>query len=156
MENEQSSGSSVTASTTDDADTHRESGAQPTPPGEMPDANGPDAQPSDVSPPQGDYLERFDWRVDLQDNTYKYERLVGPVGSAEQAGERDTPFRTTATLNLQPIRLLMRWLDDPSDNRGGFDRGSTASRGDTRFLGQADSPISHTNLWEWARDPTQG
>jgi len=48
---EQPSGSSVTASTTDDADTHRESVAQPTPPGETPDANRLDAQPRDVSPP---------------------------------------------------------------------------------------------------------
>jgi len=57
---EQPSGLSVTASTTDDADTHRESGAQPTLPRETPDANGPDTQPRDVSPLQGDYPERFD------------------------------------------------------------------------------------------------
>jgi len=83
------------------ADGRRESRAQPTPLGEEAGANGLDAQPRrDVSTPQGDNPTRFDWRVDLRDNTYKYERLVEPVGSAEQARGRDTPFRTTARLNL--------------------------------------------------------
>jgi len=143
-EYKQPSGSLVTASTTDVADTHREAGAQPTPPGETLGANEPDTQPSDVLAPQGDYPEGFNWRVDLRDNTYKYERLVGPVGSAEQAGGRDTPFRTTATLNLQPIRLLTRWSDEPLGNRGGCDRGGPATREDTRLLGPADSPVSQT------------
>jgi len=44
-ENKQPSGLSVT----NDADGHRESRAQPTPAGETPGANGPDAQPGDVS-----------------------------------------------------------------------------------------------------------
>jgi len=61
MENEQPSGSSATANTTDEADTHRESGAHPTPPGETPDANEPDPQPRDGSLPQEAYPERFDW-----------------------------------------------------------------------------------------------
>jgi len=120
------------------------------PPGETPDAKGPDTQPSDVPTPQVDYPERFDWRVDLIDNTYKYERLVGLVGSAEQAGGRDTPFRTTATLNLQPIRLLTHWSDEPLGSGGGFDRGSPVTREYTRFSGHADSPVFHNNYWDWA------
>jgi len=146
---EQPSGSSATASTTTML-THTESQEQPTPPGETPGADGPNAQHSNVLAPHGDYSEGFDWRVDLRDNTYKYERLGGPVGSPEQAGGRDTPFRTTATLNLQSIRLLRRWSDEPLSNRGGFYRESPATREDRRYLGPADSPVSHTNLWEWA------
>jgi len=46
------------------------------------------------------------------------------------------PFRTMATLNLQPIRLL--------------------TQEDTRFLEPADSPISHTNLWEWEATQHKG
>jgi len=83
---EQPSGSSVTASTTDEADTHRELGAQPTPPGETPGANGPDAQPRDVSMLQGDDPARFDWRVDLKDNSYKYDSLGEPVGTPNREG----------------------------------------------------------------------
>jgi len=74
---------------------------------------------------------------------------MGPVGSAEQAGEKDTPFRTTATLNLQPTGLLTRWTNESQSSGKGLDRGSPAIREDTLFLGPADSPVSHTNLWEW-------
>jgi len=56
-ENEQPSGPSVT----DNADRYRKSRAQPTPPEETPNANGPNTQPSDVPTPQGDYPERFNW-----------------------------------------------------------------------------------------------
>jgi len=71
-ENEQPSEPSMT----DDAYRYQESRAQPTPPGETPDDKGPSTQPSEVPTPQGDHPERFDWRVDLKDNAYKYERLV--------------------------------------------------------------------------------
>jgi len=137
-------------SVTEDADRYRESGAQPTPLGSTLDATGPDAQPRDVPTPQGDYPAKFDWRVDLKDNTYKYDRLVEPAGSAERARRRNTPFRTTATLNLQPIRILTRWPDESLGSGGGFDKGSQAFREDTRFRGQADSPIPYNNTWERA------
>jgi len=74
----------------------------------------------------------------------------GPVGPDEQTGRRDTPFRTTATLNLQPVRILTRWSDKPLGSGGGLDKGSQAVREDTRFRGQADSPISHNNIWDRA------
>jgi len=118
--------------------------------GETPDVNEPDAQPRDASTFQREHPERFDWQVDLRDNTYKYERLVEPVGSAEQAGRRHTPFRTTATLNLQSIGLLTRWSDESRGSGGGFYKGSLAPREDTRFRRQADSPIPHNNIWERA------
>jgi len=145
-ENEQTSDTSVT----DDADRYRESRAQPTPLGETPDANGPDAQLRGASPPHGDQPERFDWRVDLRDSTYKYDRLVEPVGPAEQRVGRDTPFITTATLNLQPIRLLRCWSDETLGSRGGHDKESQAPRESTPWRGQTDSPVSHHNSWDRA------
>jgi len=54
----------------------------------------------------------YNWRVDLTDNTYKYDRLVELAGPTDRPGRRDTPFKTTATLNLQPIRTLTYWVDD--------------------------------------------
>jgi len=117
---------------------------------ETPDANGPDAQPRDVPTPQRDHPERLDWRVDLADNAYKYERLVEQGGSAEQTTEGNTSFRTTATLNLQPIKLLTRWLDELPGSGGGFDRESSATWEHTRCLGSTDSPVSHHNSWNRA------
>jgi len=154
--NKQLSEPSDTEDTSDDNHTNRKSGAQPMPPKGTLGANGPDAQASDVSAPQGDDPERFDWQVDLRDNTYKYERLVEPVGSAEQAGGRNSPFRTTATLNLQPMRLLTCWSDELIGSGGAFDRGRPAIREDTQYLGPADSPVSHNNLWDWAVTPPTG
>jgi len=81
--NAQPSGQSDTDDTSDDNDINRESGAQPTQLEETSGAIGPDTQPGDVSTPQGDGPERFDWRVDLRDNTYKCERLIEPGGPAE-------------------------------------------------------------------------
>jgi len=68
-ETKQPSGPSVT----DDADGCRESGAQPTPLRETSGAHGPDEHPSVGPLFQGDTAVRFDWRVDLKDNTYKYD-----------------------------------------------------------------------------------
>jgi len=48
-ENKQQNGPSVTASKTDNDDIRGESRAQPTPPGEMPGASGPDTQPRHLS-----------------------------------------------------------------------------------------------------------
>jgi len=84
-ETKQPSGPSVT----DTADEHRESGAQPTPLGETTGTLGPDEQPSDVTLFQGDHTARFDWRVDLRDNTYKYDRLMEPAGPAERLQNRE-------------------------------------------------------------------
>jgi len=120
------------------------------PSGKTAGANGLDEQPRDVPMPQGDDPTRFNWRVDLRDNTYKYERLVWPVGSDEQAGGKDTPHRTIATLNLQPIRLPTRWSDEPLSIGGGPDRGNPAIREHTRYMGPADSPVSHHNIWDRA------
>jgi len=77
MEDEQPSSSLVT----EDADRYRESRAQPTPLESTPDATGLDAQPRDAPTPQGDYSAKFDWRVDLKDSTYKYDRLEGASGA---------------------------------------------------------------------------
>jgi len=46
----------------------------------------PDAQPRDDPTHQGEYLAELDWRVDLKDNMYRYNRLVQPVGHAEETG----------------------------------------------------------------------
>jgi len=124
----------------DDTDRYRESRAQPTPLGETTSADGPDEQPSDV-PILRDSAVRFDWQFDLKDNAYQYERLVEQVGPAEQTAERNTSFRTTATLNLQPITLLTRWLDDLPDSGGGSDRVSPATKEHTLCLGPTDSPV---------------
>jgi len=59
---------------------------QPTPLGETFGSAGPDTQPGDVSTPQGHGPERFDWRVDLRENTYKYERLMEPGGLCRTQG----------------------------------------------------------------------
>jgi len=72
------------------------------------------------------------------------------VGSAEQAGRRDTPFKTTTILNLQPIRLWTRWSDELLGGRRGLDRKRPAAREDTLYLGPADSPVSHNNVWDRA------
>jgi len=134
---------------TDHTDGYRESRAQPTSLGSRPDATGPDTQPRDVTTPQGDYPAKFDWRVVLKDNTYRYDRLVEPVGPTERTGRRDMPYKTTATLNLQPIRTLTRWSNEPLGSGGGFDKGP---REDIRRRGHAPSscPISHNNIWERA------
>jgi len=105
------------------------------------DTQGPNEQLRDVTLLQGDNTAMFDWRVDLQDNNYKYDRLVEPVGHTEQRGGRRTPHSTTATLNLQPIRLLRCWSDD------GIDRPSQTPRESTPWRGKTDSPVSHHNLW---------
>jgi len=75
----------VTEGTIDDVDIHRKSGAQPTLLGVMLGATGPDTQPGNVSTPHGHGPERLYWRVDLRDNTYKYERCRDPEGRAEHA-----------------------------------------------------------------------
>jgi len=116
---------------TDNPGGHRESGAQPTPLGETTGTLGPDEQPSDFTLLQGDHTARFDWRVDLRDNTYKYDRLMEPVGPAEQSVGSDTAVRTNATLNLQPIRLTRCWSDDTLGSRRGHDRQSHAPREST-------------------------
>jgi len=64
------------------------------------DTHGPNEQPSDLTLFQGDNTVRFNWRVDLKDNNYKYDRLVEPVGHTEQRGQRHTSLRATAALNL--------------------------------------------------------
>jgi len=75
---------------------------------------------------------------------------VWPVGSAEQAGGRDTPFRTTASLNLQPIRLLTGRSNEPLGGGVFFDRGSPVIMEYTWHPGSADSPVSHNNYWDQA------
>jgi len=132
--------------------THRESRAQPTPPGEALASDGPETQPRDVSTPHGHGPERFDWRVDQRDNTYKYEKLLEPEGPAEhtRGKDPDMPFSTPVTQDLQHIRLLTRWSDKLLGSRWGLDKGSSALREDTRFQGQADSPVSHNNFWDRA------
>jgi len=59
-----------------------------------------------------------------------------------------TSVRTTVTLNLQPIKLLTRWLDELPDIEEGLDRWSSASREYTQYLGPADSPVSHNNFYD--------
>jgi len=81
---------------------------------------------------QGDNTVRYNWRADLTDNTYKYDKLVEPLGP----DRKDTPV--TSTVNLQPIRALTSWIDEIHGKRG------DAARGRHR----ADSPISHHNSWE--------
>jgi len=92
----------------------------------------------------------YNWRVDLTDNTYKYYRLVEPPGPTDRPERRDTPFRTTTTLNLQPIRTLTCWVDEIPGSGGDVDTGKPSVRDATRLRGQADSPISHHNRWERA------
>jgi len=59
-------------------------------------------------------------------------------------------FRTTSTLNLQPIRLLTSWPDEPPGSRGDLDSGRPAKREDILCLEPTDSPVSPTNLWDRA------
>jgi len=75
-----------------------------------------------------------------------------PVGSAEHIRGKnpDTPFSTTVTLDLRPIRILTRWSDEILSSRGGHDKWSQAPRGNTLFLGQVDGPVSHNNFWDRA------
>jgi len=84
------------------------------------DTQGLNEQPRDVTLPKED-TARFYWRVNLQDNSYKYDRLVEPCwGESEgQAATRD----------------LRRWSDDQP-------RESMPGRGLT------DGPVSHNNLWD--------
>jgi len=91
---------------TDNTDGHREAGAQPTATDETPDRN-------DIYTGQREHAAMYNWRVDLTDNRYKYDRLLEPAGPTEGPGKRDTPFRITPTLNLQPIRTLTYWADKP-------------------------------------------
>jgi len=93
------------------------------------DTQGPNEQPRDVTLLQGD-TARFEWRVDLKDNSYKYDSLVKPVGHTEQREGRHT-----ATRNLRC------WSDDDIDGPGQTPRESTPWRGLT------DSPVSQHNLW---------
>jgi len=132
-------------------DGHRESGVQPTPLGEATGTLGPDEWPSNVTLLQGDHTARFDWRVDLRNNTYIYNRLVEPVGPTDQRVGSEMAVKTTAFLNLQPIRLLRCWLDETIGSGGGHDRRSHAPREGTPWQGQTDSPVSHPNLWDRAR-----
>jgi len=106
------------------------------------DTRGFNEQPSDVTLLQGDHTARFDGRVNLKDNNYKYDRLVEPVGHTEEKGGIPTSHKTTATLNLQPIRLLQCWSDDA------IDRPSHTPRESTPWQGHTDSPVSHHNLWD--------
>jgi len=46
----------------------------------MADTQGPNEPPGNVPLPQRDNTAGFDWRVDLKDNNYKYDRLVEPGG----------------------------------------------------------------------------
>jgi len=112
------------------------------PRGATSDTRGPNEQPSDVTLLQGDNTARFDWRVDLKDNNYKYDRLVEPMGHTQERGGGRTSHKTTATLNLQLIRLLRCWSDDT------IDRPSHTPRESTPWRGQTDSPVLHHNLWD--------
>jgi len=154
--NDKPSGPSDTEDTSDDDNINRESGAQPTPPDGTFSATGPDTPPADVLTLQGPVPERFDWPVDLRDNTYNYERLVETGGSAEHAGGRDTPFRTepAALPPLPPISS--RWSDELIGGRGALDRGRPATMEDTLYLGPADSPVSHNNVWDQAVTQPKG
>jgi len=119
-------------------------------------ATEPDTLPANASTLQRPVPRRFDWQVNLRDNTYNYERLVETGGSVEHAGGRNTSFKTTATLNLQPIRLLTRWSEELLGGRGGIDRGRPATREDTLYLGPADSPLSHNSVRDRAVTQPKG
>jgi len=96
-----------------------------------------DRRPDQQSgPDQQINSDQYNWRVDLTDNTYRYDKRVELPALAE----RETP--ASATGNLQPIRALTHWMDEIHG------KGGEATRG--RQL--ADSPISHYNSWE--RVPT--
>jgi len=98
-----------------------------------PDDHRPNKQPGDtLKGAEG----RYNWRADLANNTYRYDKLVEPRGLEG----REKP--TTITGNLQPIRALTHWINEIHG------RGGDAARG--RPL--ADSPISNHNSWE--RVPT--
>jgi len=71
-------------------------------------------QPSDVL--QG-AAGRHNWRADLTDNTYRYDKLVEPPGP----DVRDRP--ATPTVNLQPIRALTYWIDEIHGREGDAARG---------------------------------
>jgi len=155
--NEQPSGPSATEDTSDHENTHGKSGAQPTPLKETTGSVGPDTHPRDIPMPHGHSPERFDWRVELGDNTHRYERLVAPEGPAEHTRRGpDTLFRTTVTLDLQPLRLLTCWSDELLSSRGGPSEGGKAPREDTRGREQTDSPVSHNNFWERAEVQPRG
>jgi len=87
----------------------------------------------------------YKWRVDPTENTFRYDRIEEPLGPNDHRGQRDTPFRTTTTLNLQPILTLMYRVDEIQDSRGDVDTGKQAARDATRLQRQTDSPISHHN-----------
>jgi len=89
-----------------------------------------DEEPSDV--PQRDDTAGYNWRADLTDNTYKYDKLV------EQSGPDRSDASVTAAIKRQPMRTLTHWIDEIHS------RGGEAARG--RHL--ADSTISHHNSWE--------
>jgi len=91
------------------------------------DTQGLNEQPRDVTVGQED-TARFDWRVDLKDNSYKYDSLVEPclVESERQAATRD----------------LRCWSDDDRAAPGQTPRESTPWRG------RIDCPVSHHNLWD--------
>jgi len=140
--NEQPSGPSVTAGTSDDSAMHREPGAQPTPLEETLGATGPDTQPGDVSTPHGHGPERFDWRVDLRDNIYKYESLREPEGPAEKTRGRDaaTPYGAPIDQDPKHGRPPMRWLDELLGSGWGLGMGHQTPRED----------VSHHNFWDRA------
>jgi len=92
----------------------------------------------------------YNWRADPTDNTYKYDRIIEPPGPTDRTERRDTPFKTTATLNQQPIRTLTYWVDEIQGSGGDVDTRKQAARDTTRLRRQADSRISHHNRWDQA------
>jgi len=96
----------------------------------------PNEQPRDVTSLQGESPVKFDWRVDLKDNSYRYDSLVEPVGHTEQQGRRHT-----ATQNLRC------WSDVGIDKtRPDQSRPDQTPRESTPWRGITDSPVSHHNL----------
>jgi len=88
-----------------------------------------DEEPSDV--PQRDNTAGYNWRADLTDNTYRFDKLVQHSGP-------DGDKQVTTTGKLQPIQTLTHWINEIHGRGGDIVPG--------RRL--ADSPISHHNTWE--------
>jgi len=90
------------------------------------DTQGLRAQFRDVALPEEDCMVKYDWRVDLKDSSYRYDRLVEPVG---HTGQHEGQTLTMVRMDLR------RWSEDqPRANTSGGER--------------ADSPVSHNNLWD--------
>jgi len=57
-------------------------------------SQGPNEQPRDVTVLQRNNAAKFDWRVDLKDNHYRYDRLVEPVQTPNREGGDIQPHGT--------------------------------------------------------------